>query len=453
MKNSKAKAITPIVATILLVVVAVILVTIVLNWGKNFTNSSVSKTDSLVNYNVLNDKQSFMRFKSAQNGMYIFDYYPPSNTDINFKVVGYSLLGYNDYIPLEPEKEITHAGEFMLPLGIINEEKISIALLLEDGSYLTFNNVKNTNRSPAPSQCPTGFVPVPGNYLYGTEGFCVMKWEAKTDANSTVQTACRYDATNYGQWYHLKTGAGYDCNVGKYNIVSTSANYPISMIALEDDGTDYDARDACTSIGGHVITNEEWMTIARNIEIVPENWSSGIVGQGYLPRGNSNYIKVGNSYVYDGGTVGSDANKRSLKLTNGSEVWDLSGNVYEWNDRTTTEFYLDCNKLIGSDFGYCDDWEGGFEYTGSFENYSDAYNYIDFSKIGYKELFFLDPDYNMDNGLGYVGFYMEQGGNFVFLRGGTWTNGPAAGVLYLDAGNDPSYTNYDIGFRCVVQPV
>jgi hypothetical protein len=448
MKNSKAKAITPIVATILLVVVAVILVTIVLNWGKNFTNSSVSKTDSLVNYNVLNDKQSFMRFKSAQNGMYIFDYYPPSNTDINFKVVGYSLLGYNDYIPLEPEKEITHAGEFMLPLGIINEEKISIALLLEDGSYLTFNNVKNTNRSPAPSQCPTGFVPVPGNYLYGTSGFCVMKWEAKTDANSTVQTACRYDASNYGQWYHLKTGAGYDCNVGKYNIVSTSANYPISMIALEDDGTDYDARDACASIGGHVITNEEWMTIARNIETVPENWSSGIVGQGYLPRGNSNNIKVGNSYVYDGGTVGSDANKRSLKLTNGSEVWDLSGNVYDWSDKVQTDYYFaDCDIVNPS--GDCVVDEEKQEVSGEYPEIYTQLNYL--QNIGYKDLFLLNSDYNSDNGIGYFWNYY-YGSDVAFLRGGDWDNGARAGVLGLDADRDPSGTSSSIGFRCVVEP-
>lgn len=173
--NSRLKAISPIVATILLVVVGIILVTLVLSWGKSFTTASTNQTNSLVNYNVLNDKQSFLRFKSAQNGLYVFDYYPPSNTDINFKVVGYSLLGYNDYIPLEPEVEVTRVGEFMLPLGIINEERTTIALLLEDGSYLTFNNVKNTNRSPAPSQCPAGFVPVPGNYLYGTDGFCVAK--------------------------------------------------------------------------------------------------------------------------------------------------------------------------------------------------------------------------------------------------------------------------------------
>jgi hypothetical protein len=36
-----------------------------------------------------------MKFVEARNGMYTFDYYPPNNGNVNFKVVGYSLLGYN----------------------------------------------------------------------------------------------------------------------------------------------------------------------------------------------------------------------------------------------------------------------------------------------------------------------------------------------------------------------
>lgn len=47
--NFKKKAIEPIVATILLVVVAVILVTIVLAWGKNFTTSGLDEANSLAN--------------------------------------------------------------------------------------------------------------------------------------------------------------------------------------------------------------------------------------------------------------------------------------------------------------------------------------------------------------------------------------------------------------------
>ncbi|HOZ35356.1 MAG TPA: hypothetical protein PLK55_00015 [archaeon] len=47
--NFKKKAIEPIVATILLVVVAVILVTIVLAWGKNFTTGGLDEANNLTN--------------------------------------------------------------------------------------------------------------------------------------------------------------------------------------------------------------------------------------------------------------------------------------------------------------------------------------------------------------------------------------------------------------------
>jgi len=128
MKKYKVKALEPLIATILLIVVAVILVTIILTWGKDFTTTSVNKSNSLINHDILSDKQPFIRFEKAENGMYFFDFYPPNNQDINFTIVGYSLIGYNDYIPLEPEYTITHAGKFMLPLGIIDEDRFTIGL-------------------------------------------------------------------------------------------------------------------------------------------------------------------------------------------------------------------------------------------------------------------------------------------------------------------------------------
>jgi len=280
----KKKALEPLIASILLIVVAVILVTIVLTWGKNFTTQSVSQTTGLINHDVLSDKQSFMKFVEAKNGMYTFDYYPPNTGNVNFKVVGYSLLGYNDYIPLEPEKEITHAGKFMLPLGIINQEPITISLLLEDGSNLTFKNIKNINLSPSQSDCPEGFVPVPGNHLYGTVyskgGFCVAQYEMKMDYSGnglgdlvSVYPDCNTDSLVYNTWSYLNCSSG--------TVVSTPEGSPIARI------TQPQAKSACENIGGHLITNDEWMTLARNIEIVPSNWSSGTVGTGYIYSGHN----------------------------------------------------------------------------------------------------------------------------------------------------------------------
>lgn len=45
--------------------------------------------------------------------------------------------------------------------------------------------------------------------------------------------------------------------------------------------------------GYHLITNDEWMTIARSIEATASNWSTRKVGQGNLWNGVSNNTTYG----------------------------------------------------------------------------------------------------------------------------------------------------------------
>lgn len=66
-------------------------------------------------------------------------------------------------------------------------------------------------------------------------------------------------------------------------IVSNASDVPIATI------TQSGAIAACKSIGAHLITNNEWMTIARNAEQNPNNWSSGQVGNGYMYAGHNDY--------------------------------------------------------------------------------------------------------------------------------------------------------------------
>ena len=48
------------------------------------------------------------------------------------------------------------------------------------------------------------------------------------------------------------------------------------------------AKQYCASIGAHLLTNNECMTIARNAEGQASNWTGGSVGTGALPIGNAN---------------------------------------------------------------------------------------------------------------------------------------------------------------------
>ncbi|MCB9062873.1 MAG: hypothetical protein H6622_15230, partial [Halobacteriovoraceae bacterium] len=91
------------------------------------------------------------------------------------------------------------------------------------------------------------------------------------------------------------------------------------------------AKTYCTSLGANydLLSNPEFMAIARNAEQQDVNWTGGNVGSGCLFKGRT---YEDNSC----GTTGSDAThpKRILTLSNGSEIWDLTGNKREYVDWT-----------------------------------------------------------------------------------------------------------------------
>ena len=89
------------------------------------------------------------------------------------------------------------------------------------------------------------WVRVPGDSNYGTNDFCVMKYEAKDNLGVPVSEAAGEPWANINQ---------------------------------------LDAITECASIGSgyHLITNDEWMTVTTNAAAVGSNWSSGSVGTGTL---------------------------------------------------------------------------------------------------------------------------------------------------------------------------
>ena len=157
--------------------------------------------------------------------------------------------------------------------------------------------------------CPTGFVPVCGNPVLGTSDFCVMKFEAKNVGGvATSQTGDTY-------WTLTPPNAYSSCN---------------SLTATNFDG-DF-----------ALISNRQWMTLARAIEAMASNWSGGAVGRGHLARGHSDnspnaFLAVTDEDDPWDGTEqdGSEAGgagweqRRTHDLPGGGVVWDLAGNATE----------------------------------------------------------------------------------------------------------------------------
>jgi hypothetical protein len=272
--------------------------------------------------------------------------------------------------------------------------------------------------------CPDGYILVPNDPTYNTGDFCVMQFEAKIDntgdgiGNSYI--SCKYSSSK--TWENRASNCGYD-DFGN-SIVSTIEGYPLTNISQAESIT------ACSSLGDdyHLITNDEWMTIVRNIESQSVNWSTGIVGSGYIPRGNSD-----SSDALDDNTILSGINKRNLFLSNGNEIYDLAGNVAEWVDQTITRGNMPPVST------------GWLEYT-SVSNYGllgrDAYDFA------------VGKEYNSSNGVGkfYNNYSSGSTVEIVFSRGGFWSYSTLAGILSLNTTYDSSYqAGFPIGFRCAYQ--
>lgn len=302
--------------------------------------------------------------------------------------------------------------------------------------------------------CPTGYVFVPGNSTYNTSDFCVMQYEAKYDSNvdgtgDDAPSNCKYDI-NYDTWdwgKDVATGCGYNVNESA-RVVSTAAGSPIAGI------THTQALASCPA-GDHIITNDEWMTIARDIEQVNANWTNGTVGSGCLFRGNSGETTCG----YDGANPekGTGRNARAkFTLSSGEEIYDISGNVLEHVKVDASDTLISLaeqpeatdgvtNPLSDSDgFNWSDFTTGGGLSRWLVNNGTEP-------PLGYDVFRPSNSSWNASQGMGRI-YHSSNSANAtetrVFLRGGGWGYGTYAGAfaLYLDWNTATQY--YYVGFRC-----
>jgi hypothetical protein len=273
--------------------------------------------------------------------------------------------------------------------------------------------------------CPTGFVAVDGNGTLGTTDFCVMKYEAKND------------------------GGG--------NAVSQAAGNPWVSIKADDGvaSNDTDAFEKCANMteGGFsgtfaLISNPEWMTIARDIETVGTNWSGGTTGSGNLARGwsarttddgfqntavapTTDGTCIFNSAANTCAATGTHKLRRTHQLSNGSEIWDLSGNAWEWVDWDSTSAGFTTGPTDGD--------------TGGWNELNDLVGSLTVDDVAP-----LGP-YTSAEQAGRLFPYTSGG---AALRGGYWNHGANAGAFTLNLYYDPSFlfAGASFGFRCSYRP-
>lgn len=289
----------------------------------------------------------------------------------------------------------------------------SILVLVIIVIFFNLANLSKTQANNSPQACPAGFISVPGNINYNTDDFCVMKYEAKESDGVAVSIPEKTPWVNISQ-----------------------------VDAIEA------SKKSCDNC--HLLTENEWLTIAQNVLNVPENWSGGKVGDGYVYSGHNDNIPAklisadANDYSGYRGTANSSSQvesykgsigktqKRTLKLSNGQTIWDMPGNAAEWTTGQTTGKQP---GLVGET----------------------SYNWKDWNKVNYNGLLSINPfpgyknasavTWGSENGIGQLYSYMGESNTTGFIRGGSYSQGGYSGVLSLYLKNAPSYKSSSVGFR------
>jgi len=255
-------------------------------------------------------------------------------------------------------------------------------------------------------KCPKDYVKIPGNKKYNTNDFCVMKYEAKDGSGKAASFAESKPWTNVSQLVAL--------DLSKY------------------------ACDKC-----HLITENEWMTIAQNLVSNSDNWNEGKVGDGYIYSGHNDNAPANTlAAVSDDkegyfGTVGNinSTQKRTLKLSNGETIWDFAGNAAEWTDA----------QMTGGQPGTI---EGEKNYSWKEWNQLGFNGYLPIKPFPsqYNNLNYAD-NWDYKNGIGRL--FSNSGDETLktFIRGGSYQDGESAGVFSLNISGNITEANPLVGFR------
>lgn len=286
----------------------------------------------------------------------------------------------------------------------------------ESYSLLAFFLLSVFQTQAAQLACPTGYVAVPGDNDLNTEAFCVAKYEMKQGTSGVA----------------VSQPAG----VPWVNINATSAFTQCQ--AVSQDG--FEGKFS-------LISNPEWMTIARNIENTAVNWSGGAIGSGVLSRGwsaNASVDGFSNTGPAPHGEAGCEFNsgpnhcsssgehklKRTHQLSNGEVIWDLSANVYEWTDwhKEDDEFST----------GPKDCPNAGTELNTSFSCGLTAKDY--------------KPQGNFNSAQNAGRLYADPGNGGAANRGFRWLDEKYAGIYGLNLTKDTGFSSGFVGFRCIYRP-
>ena len=302
---------------------------------------------------------------------------------------------------------------------------ISVLLWFACGEIKHMGGI-STNSVASEIICPNNYVIVPGNSNFETSDFCVAKYEMKCSDDATGLSC---SGVGNGSMAESKAESKPWVNISQNALGTIGAISACN--ALDDSFCDY-----------HLITNDEWQTIAINIENVAENWTAaGVLKQGLIgiacSSGDNDACYIEAAAV----DRSVDLNEKAkLKLSNGQEIWDFSGNVHEFVDFDGAGGLLSYTNATST-------WEQ-FDSTNAINIYNST---ADFSEEDFMPSRSYTPSSYTSKGFGKI-YFNSTGSNYVVRRGGGFLY---AGIGIFTATLNGGHTNYYnyVGFRCSCNPL
>lgn len=265
--------------------------------------------------------------------------------------------------------------------------------------------------------CPEGYLLISANSSVGVPSdFCVMKYEAR---NVNGVPLSQPDGS---PWHNI---------------------------------TAVDALTACQAVGQKfdLISNAEWMTIARNLESVDSNWENGKINRGWsawrVEDGFQNTTTAPSSLpscLFNQSkdtcaSTGQHSFRRTHKLSNGEEIWDFSGNVYEWVD-----WIIESNNIANYTLAPTGCPQGWKEIPAMIASCHGQTPDLGNPANGASHL--VSPSNTNLTSKQFIG-QINGGSGGAAMRGGHWKSGAFGGIYSLILHDPANLAVSGVGFRCV----
>ena len=300
---------------------------------------------------------------------------------------------------------LTLLATFVVVLSSCVDNKLNI-------NFGSNNSPSEEPRNPEDLICPLNFLKIPAMAPYAPADFCVAEYEMKI--------------------------AGDDNGDQPYDVNFVADSRPSGTPWVNVNRAQ--ARAECRALGPKydLITTDEWQAMARNLEQQTFNWDQGTVGSaGGISRslGMTTGVAAGSKDDACLGT-GNTCNlstwnpyRRIHRISTGSYIWDVGGNVGEWNKgRLPVSSPHPVDHAISQTTGLYKDLIGPLN------------NYLSNNSEPYAG--FGECRTTLDNG--------------TIIRSGAWGTGSSishtAGIFSVYSTAGESYSDNSIGFRCVYHP-